>query len=476
MAALAPPRIVVLLILLPALAACASRYPVAAGAERVVAERVLADEIAAELRTKLNVWYPRVIDREHGGFLTDFAYDWRLTDNQDKMIVTQSRHLWTLSKLAERFPQHPEYAAFARHGFEFLRDRMWDAEYGGFFQLTRRDGTPVPAPAAGADADPFPKTLYGNAFAIYGLAAYYGYSRDPEVLDLARRAFHWLETHAHDPVHGGYFQPLARDGTPTRTGYPKDYNSGIHILEALAELYSVQPDPLVRERLAEMFYIIRDTVTSEEGYLRLYFTADWTPLSLRDSSEAFIRENSARDHVSPGHDIETAFLLLEAAHVLSMGDDPQTHRVARRMTDHALEVGWDPETGGLFDAAYYFRDDDHATILSRTKAWWAQAEALHTLAIMARLYPEDPRYFRKLTAQWRHIQQYLVDPEHGGWYPNSLDTAPARRTGSKSQIWKGNYHTVRSLLGALDQLRREGAAEASTHSLPGPPYGHHGFR
>jgi cellobiose epimerase len=456
MAVPALPHVVVMLILLTSLVACALRPPLSTPEERIVAERVLADEIAAELRTKMNAWYPRAIDREHGGFLTGFTYDWQLADDQRKMIVTQSRHLWTLSKLAARFPQHPEYADFARHGFEFLRDRMWDTEHGGFFQLASRHGTPVPSIAAGADVDPFSKTLYGNAFAIYGLAAYYGYSRDPEVLELARRTFHWLETHAHDPVHGGYFQPLARDGTPDRTGYSKDYNSGIHILEALAELYSVNPNPLVRERLTEMFYIIRDTVTSEEGHLRLYFTENWTPLSLRDSSEAYIRENHARDHISPGHDIETAFLLLEAAHVLGMGEDPQTHRVARRMTDHALDVGWDPETGGLFDVAYHFRGDDHVTILRRSKAWWAQAEALHTLAIMARLYPDDPRYFRKLTEQWRHIQQFLVDPDHGGWYPNSLDTDPARRTGSKSQIWKGNYHTVRSLLGALDQLRPKG--------------------
>lgn len=464
----APPRarrIAPLIALLTlALAACAPRYPAAVEAERALVERVLADEITAELQTKLDVWYPRVIDREHGGFLTEFTHDWGLTDDQHKMIVTQSRHLWSLSKLAERFPEHPEYATFARQGFEFLRDRMWDAEYGGFFQLVSRDGTPVPAESAGAGADPshvdpFPKTLYGNAFAIYGLAAFYGYCRDPGVLELARRAFEWLETHAHDPVHGGYFQPLARDGTPTRTGYPKDYNSGIHILEALAELYLVLPDPLVRERLEEMFYIIRDTVTAEQGYMRLYFTADWTPLSLRDSSEAFIRENSARDHVSPGHDIETAFLLLEAAHALGIGEDSQTHRVARRMTDHSLEVGWDPDTGGLFDAAYYFRGDDHATILSRTKAWWAQAEALHTLAIMARLYPDEPRYFQKLSEQWQHIQQYLVDHEHGGWYPNSLDTHPASRTANKSQIWKGNYHTVRSLLGAVDQLQGVAATQ-----------------
>lgn len=410
-------------------------------------ERELAYGIEAELLNELDVWYPRVIDLEHGGFLTAFDHAWRPTGDQTKMIVTQSRHLWTLSRVAARFPEREEYGEFARHGFEFLRDRMWDPEFGGFFQTVTRQGEPVPS----GDGD-LGKTLYGNAFGIYGLAAYFAYSQDPEALELVRRAFHWVDENAHDPIHGGYFQPLARDGTPDTTGYPKDYNSGIHILEALAELYMTWPDSLVRSRLEESFHIIRDTVVTDQGFMKLYFTRDWTPLSLRDSSEAFIRDHIGLDHVSPGHDIETAFLLLEAAHALGM-DDPETHRIARLLTDHSLDAGWDGEAGGLIDAGFYFRGDDQMTVIRRTKAWWAQAEALHTLAIMSRLYPQDARYTTKLAEQWQHVRNYLIDHEHGGWYPNSLDTSPGSRAGSKAQIWKGNYHTVRSLMGALDQLR-----------------------
>jgi cellobiose epimerase len=432
-----------LLLTLPILAGCA-------GLQRMgERDRQLADQIEAELRAEIDAWYPRTLDREFGGFLSDFDYAWRPTADQNKMIVTQARHLWTLSRIAGRYPERPEYAEFARHGFEFLRDRMWDPQHGGFFWMVTRAGEPVPS----AEGD-LRKTLYGNAFAIYALAAYHSHSGNPEVLQLAQRAFHWLDRHAHDPVHGGYFEHLARDGTPDTTGYPKDYNSGIHMLEALAELHLTWPDPLVRSRLEESFHIIRDRVVAPQGYMRLYFTPDWTPLSLRDSSEAYIRANLGRDHASPGHDIETAFLLLEAAHALGIDEDPETHRIARRMTDHSLDVGWDPATGGLFDAGFFFRGQDSMTVLRRTKAWWAQAEALHTLAIMARLYPEDPRYRDKLHQQWQHIRTYLIDPEHGGWYPNSLDTDPNSRMSRKAQVWKGNYHTVRSLMGAADWLRR----------------------
>lgn len=432
------------LLVLPVTVDCAaSQQP--AHEERLA----LASEIETELLTELDAWYPRVIDAEHGGFLTAFTYAWEPTDSQDKMIVTQSRHLWTLSTVGAAYPDRTDYARLAGHGFEFLRDNMWDDEFGGFFQTVTRAGEPVLNRQGELQ-----KTLYGNAFAIYGLAAYYDFSDDPAALQLAQQAFAWLETHAHDPVGGGYFQPLARDGTPTKTGYPKDYNSGIHILEALAELYTAWPDDQVRERLTEMFHIIRDTVTTDGGYLNLYFDASWSHVSYRDSSDAVIRENIGRDHVSPGHDIETAYLLLEAADVMGIGDDTTTHGIAKRLTDHTLEAGWDAEAGGVYDVGYYFAGDDSLTIVADTKEWWGQAEAMHTLAIMANLYPDDPHdYFQRFREQWDYIKTNLIDPEHGGWFTSGLDKDPDSRTSKKSQIWKGNYHTVRSLLGSLGRLQ-----------------------
>lgn len=405
----------------------------------------LTQEISIEMDTKLDVWYPRVIDMEQGGYLSNFTHDWQMNDSQEKMIVTQARHLWTLSKVISLYPDNNNYMEYARHGFEFLRDHMWDDDFEGFFQQVTREGKPV---VNSPDGEHYQKTLYGNAFAIYGLAAYYGATDNQGALELAKQTFNWLETHSHDKTYGGYYQPLKRDGTPETDGYSKDYNSGIHILEALTELYSVWPDDLVRERLTEMFYIVRDTMVHSDGYLKLYFTENWTHLSYQDSSKTVISENINRDHVTPGHDIETSFLLLEAAHVLKMEDDLQTHKIAKLLTDHTLQTGWDPEIGGLYDTGYYFLGDDEITILRDTKNWWAQAEALNTLLIMANLYPNDPQdYFNKFTQQWEYIKEFLIDHEYGGWYDSGLDKQPSSINSRKSQIWKGNYHTIRALKG-----------------------------
>src|SRR5271169_6982734 len=151
----------------------------------------------------LRRWYPLVVDRECGGYFTNVTCDWTLPPAQEKMIVTQARHVWTASKVAEFTGETGMYLPIAQHGYEFLRDVMWDAEYGGFYQTRDRCGG-MSACKGWRDE----KRAYGNAFALYGMAALYGQTNDPGVLDMARRTFHWIEQHAYDPRYGGYFEFL----------------------------------------------------------------------------------------------------------------------------------------------------------------------------------------------------------------------------------------------------------------------------
>ena len=47
------------------------------------------------------------------------------------------------------------------------------------------------------------------------------------------------------------------------------------MLEALSELSKVDERPIVKERLSEVFEIVRDRVAVEPGALNLYLTRDW---------------------------------------------------------------------------------------------------------------------------------------------------------------------------------------------------------
>lgn len=420
--------------------------------ERQELARTIETSITTEL---LNKWYPTSMDKEHGGFLSTWTYDFKPTGDQDKMIVSQARHVWTSAKASEVYTDVPHYKECATHGFKFLRDVMWDKTYGGFHTLVDRQGNVKSGPTE-------EKTAYGNSFAIYALAAYYNASQDTSALNLAKKGFMWLEEHSHDPVHKGYFQHMKRDGSviqrdssvpsTAETGY-KDQNSSIHLLEAFTELYQVWPDKLVGERVNEMLTLIRDTIVDDKGSLILFFQPDWTPISFRDSSEEVILKHRGLDHVSFGHDVETAYLMLEASHALGITDNSRTMEIGKKMVDHSLEKGWDNEAGGFYDEGYYFKDKPDITIIRETKNWWAQAEGLNTLLIMGDLYPDDEReYYEKFKKMWSYIDTNLIDHENGEWYASGLDKDPKQKSALKGHIWKAAYHQYRAMANCVRRL------------------------
>jgi cellobiose epimerase len=417
----------------------------------------IASEMEKSIQTELlNKWYPQNIDTQYGGFLSTFTYDFKPTGEQDKMIVTQARHTWSNAKASLLYPKTKYYKAGAAHGFRFLRDVMWDKNYGGFYTLVTRDGK-----VKGDSA----KTAYGNAFGIYALAAYYEASKDASALDLAKKAFLWLEKHSHDPVYKGYFQHLSKSGTPIKRktdtpstsdiGY-KDQNSSIHLLEAFTELYHVWPDKLVRQRLEEMLMLIRDKITNPKGYLTLFLTPHWKPVSFKDSSEAAILKHRYLDHVSFGHDVETAYLMLEASEALGRKNDSKTLIAGKKMVDHALQNGWDNQLGGFYDEGYYFENKESISITKDSKNWWTQAEGLNALLIMADHFPNDKtQYFEKFKKLWRYANTYLIDHQHGDWFEEGLDKKPERKTALKGHIWKATYHQFRALANCVKNLKKQ---------------------
>src|SRR5690349_15911037 len=129
----------------------------------------IAKEIESSIRNEmLNKWYPQNMDTLYGGFLTEFAYDFKPTSHQDKFIVTQARHTWSTSKAAMRYPDIAYYKTLAQNGYKFLHDVMWDKTYGGFYTLVGRKGNVIDST----------KNAYGNAFGIYALATYCKLSKD----------------------------------------------------------------------------------------------------------------------------------------------------------------------------------------------------------------------------------------------------------------------------------------------------------
>ncbi len=432
--------------------------------EEETGDSSISRELLPTIETSLNelakVWYPQTIDTVHGGFWSDFDYEWKRKGQQDKMIVSQARHIWTASTLAQ-FYRDSHYEKIAQQGYYFIRDYMWDSIYGGFHTLLGIEGDSLKLRSSG-------KSAYGNSFAIYALATYYKVSKDTTALYLAKKTFYWLEENAHDPEYKGYFDVLKMDGSwmlDTKVNDQnydnfirkdwKDQNSSIHLMESFTALYKVWPNPLVRERLEELLLLVRDTITTEKGNLTLHLQRDWTPVSLKDSSETYRKQHFYLDHLSFGHDVETAFLLLEASHALGGKNDSITLIKGKKMVDQALEWGWDSEKGGFFEGGYYWEKTGDTTIEDDQKVWWSQAEGLNSLLLMAKLFPKETRYYELFKKQWDYLDTYMIDHTHGGWYDAGLDTSPGAEKRAKAQIWKVNYHDGRALMNVIKMLKDE---------------------
>lgn len=410
----------------------------------------LAEAVEANLQEHvLSRWFPAALDRQNGGFLQNSNEDWSHGNEYEKSIVYQARLTWVASQVAQRYPnQRAEYLGYARHGLEFLSKKLWDKEKGGPFWALDNKGQFLNGGA---------KHSYGIAFSIYALAAGYHATKDPAVLQQAQRTFQWLDTQAHDSAKGGYFEALTRDGKPILPGTlsgndvigttygHKSMNTHIHLLEALTALFEVWPDSTVRGRLQEVFHIVRDKIVAEDGNLFLFFTPDWHPTSHEDSY---------------GHDLETAYLLREAANVLGQENDPRTNMVIGKIVEHGVKYGLDTSHGGFYDSGPI-----NAPAEVTVKIWWTQAEALNTLLQMHHLHGQNTlQYWEGFLLQWKFITEHQIDRKYKGWYGTVNRDGSAILGRPKSDSWTDPYHQGRALMNVADTLRLlAGGKPVNTH-------------
>ena len=400
------------------------------------------DEIESALNKHLNNWYPAIIDTINGGYYTNLEHDWALSKNQDKILVTQARGLWTAAKAANILNNKQQYIDAAQHGFSFFTKHLWDNENGGFRLMYYIDD---------CDKKETHNLIYANAFALFALAEYAKLDKTGEALIWAEKTFDWMDSVAHDKKLGGYYNLINyTSDTSDVFGWKnpkwKDQNSAIHLLEAFTSYYEVAPSIKVRKRLEEMLILVRDTMTQANGSLKLFFTANWQAIDYSDSTREFILANQNFDHLSFGHNIETAYLLIDASKTFYGKVDSATLLVAKKLTDHTIKHGFAPNFNGIYDRGYDFGNNGKIEIIDRRKSWWAQFEALHTLALMTQYFPNETTYTSAFQCMWQYIDQHITDHKHGGHYYYGIDETPDNIKNNKGQGWKGPYHDGRTLL------------------------------
>jgi mannose/cellobiose epimerase-like protein (N-acyl-D-glucosamine 2-epimerase family) len=407
-------------------------------------------------------YLPGCLDRAHGGYLESLRND-RFAPTGEKFLTLQARQLWFFSTLAAAGIRKPAALAAAKTGFDFLEKHFRDRAHGGYFAKVADDGRPTDRR----------KHVYLNAFALYGLAAYHRVTGNQKALAAATELFQTLDTKAHDAAHGGYIEffyedwrPITDPREPMYVGPPgtKTYNTHLHVLEALTELYRIWPDPRVRRRLEELLLINVLTVRLPQYGCNVdLYTPSWQPIQTPQNLRA-----------SYGHDMEAAWLCLDAAGAL--GHPPATLRSwAEGLTGYSLRHGYDRSHGGFFYTGPVGKDADDTK-----KEWWVQAEALVSMLAMFRLTGRQT-YYDAFAQTLDFVEKHQVAPQGSWWATRRADGSPAGT--SRTSMWQGAYHNGRSMLtcaGLLEEMAKATKAEKTRktpeamrdsyakHSLPLP--------
>ena len=391
---------------------------------RKTVERILTENI-------IPFWYPEIVDEQDGGYRLNHSLDAKWLGPANKSLVAQARTIWFFSRLANSKYASAEYLAAAGHGYEFLRDRMWDDQFGGFFWEVD---------ASGKAATVHEKRSYGQAFALYALTEYAIASQDVSAQTKAGELFRLIDNAAYDRVHGGYRDICRRDWSPLSGGGAapnsvpiKRMNTHLHLLEAIKAFFVFSEAPAARERLIELILINSNSVVRKNvGACTERYLENWQPLP-----------SSGSRRVCYGHDLENVWLLVQACKVAGFSSSLLLD-LHRTLFQNALKYGFDRKKGGFYDSGPLQTPADR-----REKIWWVQAEGLVAALLMCHITGIKDYWNCFLqTLDW--IDSYQADWTFGDWYEKV--GADGKPSGCKAGPWKSPYHNGRAMLECLDLL------------------------
>jgi len=397
----------------------------------------------------LPFWTSRMIDENNGGFITHFDQHGKDTGEDEKSLVAQTRCLYTVASAHRAGYGNGKLAAMAKHGADFLIEKMWDKENEGFYWMMNRKGN--------VKIDK--KIIYGHSFAIYALSEYTMATDDPRGIEYAEKVFDLIQKYCADTMYGGYWEMFHRDwtlcGPGSQGGDRKTLDVHMHLMEAFTALYECSHKDVHHRKLLEVIDILLYRIIHPKYKTGIpQFFKDWQIAPQikfdiiwgwdRFSSEG--QKTNVTDNTCYGHNAEFAWLLIHALDILRT--DPGIYSdVFRTIFDHTVINGIDNEFGGVFV------EGSHAGgVYDREKEFWQQAEVLTALLDAYIMFGEEV-YLAAYINVHRFVFDKFINKEVGEWYPLLTRKGEPIWT-HMGHSWKINYHTVRSMIQSIQRLDR----------------------
>jgi len=206
----------------------------------------------------------------------------------------------------------------------------------------------------------------------------------------------------------------------------KTMNTHLHILEAYTSLLDITNDPQVKEALEHLVRLfLKQFYNANNHHYHLFFNEAW---ELKSQT------------ISYGHDIETAWLVMEAAKALDHKElYLESERIAIDVFDTFLREALDAENAVINEKNLASGEID------TDRHWWPQVEAMVGLAFAYKMTWKQ-HYANQSVKIWEFVKNNLIDQKYGEWHFRVNELGMVYTEEDKVSMWKAPYHTTRACI------------------------------
>ena len=382
----------------------------------------LKKELNVELKNILSYWIENTIDKEFGGFLGKRDHFNKVVEKASKGVILNTRILWSFSAATNHLKTNT-YKDVCDRSFKYLKDFFNDKINKGVYWEVDYLGNPINKR----------KQVYAQSFTIYALSEYYLFSKNEEAKTWAIELFNQLEKYAKDSVNEGYFEAFNEDWSPIEDmrlsdkdmNASKTMNTHLHVLEAYTSLLKIYDNNELKASLKMLVKVFLEKFLNTKNHYELFFDDQWNLLS---------------NSVSYGHDIEAAWLVIDAAKLI---DDSEllhlSEEVAVKVADTFLLEAIDKE-GAVINEKNLTTNH-----IDTDRHWWPQVEALVGLKYANDL-KSDEKYISSSLKIWDFTKKNLIDHKNGEWFFRVDEKGNVYKSEDKVSMWKAPYHTSRACI------------------------------
>lgn len=374
----------------------------------------------------------------------------------------------------------------------YWKEHTPDLVNGGFIGKIDHENKAYPEAAKGSVL---------NSRILWAFSAAYQFSHDLQHLEIAKRAYEYIQRYFLDKEYGGVYWTVDYKGEPQDT--KKQVYALAFAVYGMSELYKVWPDEVLKQSAISLYQsIVAHSYDKKNGGYIEALSRDWKELgdlrlSAKDANERksmnthlhvveafanlyriwpnetlkqqlvelihiFLNHiisgdthhlvlffddewNKKSDVISYGHDIEAAWLVQEAAELVA------DEQLLEKVKDQSICLAQAAVKGLDKDGGLWYEYDPTTDHLVRQKHSWPQAEAMVGFLNAWQISGEQ-RYLEHSLQSWQFVKDHMLDKTCGEWYWGiEMDYTPMIRE-DKVGIWKCPYHNSRACLEVIRRI------------------------